>query len=138
MINDNVAGRWIIIVYCDPPQFVYNFVIMHQTAAEPASVDETRQDIKNEASATGIVSTIMEKYTLADPWPAKNEKVPSTPDTADTCQILTDPYRYLHAKPGKDIRSLMIASFNNWLQVPEIALQIITQVVEMLHTSSLL
>ena len=111
---------------------------MHQTAAEPASVDETRQDIKYEASATGIVSTIMEKYTLADPWPAKNEKVRSGPDSADTCQILTDPYRYLHTKPGKDIRSLMIASFNNWLQVPEIALQIITRVVEMLHTSSLL
>jgi len=57
---------------------------MHQTAAEPASADETGQDIKNEPSATGIVSTIMEKYTLADPWPAKNEKVRSAPDSADT------------------------------------------------------
>lgn len=57
---------------------------MHQAAAEQASLDETRQDIKNEASGTGIVSTIMEKYTLADPWPAKNEKVRSAPDSADT------------------------------------------------------
>lgn len=32
----------------------------------------------------------------------------------------------------------MIASFNVWLQVPEVALQIITRVVEMLHTASLL
>jgi geranylgeranyl diphosphate synthase, type III len=32
----------------------------------------------------------------------------------------------------------MIASFNVWLQVPHEALQIITRVVEMLHTSSLL
>ena len=32
----------------------------------------------------------------------------------------------------------MIASFNVWLQVPETALEIITRVVEMLHTSSLL
>jgi geranylgeranyl diphosphate synthase type 3 len=44
----------------------------------------------------------------------------------------------LHAKPGKDIRTQMIASFNRWLQVPEFALEIITHVVEMLHTSSLL
>ena len=32
----------------------------------------------------------------------------------------------------------MIAAFNKWLQVPEDALVIITQVIEMLHTSSLL
>jgi geranylgeranyl diphosphate synthase type 3 len=51
---------------------------------------------------------------------------------------LTDPYRYLRSKPGKDIRTQMIASFNVWLQVPELALDIITHVIEMLHTSSLL
>ena len=32
----------------------------------------------------------------------------------------------------------MIASFNVWLHVPDVALAIITHVVEMLHTSSLL
>ena len=32
----------------------------------------------------------------------------------------------------------MIASFNVWLQVQETALEIITRVVEMIHTSSLL
>lgn len=32
----------------------------------------------------------------------------------------------------------MIAAFNVWLGVPELALEIITRVVEMLHTSSLL
>ena len=49
-----------------------------------------------------------------------------------------DPYRYLYSKPGKDIRTQMIASFNVWLQVPDSALEVITKVVEMLHTSSLL
>ena len=44
----------------------------------------------------------------------------------------------MHSKPGKDIRAQMIASFNVWLQVPEFALEIITRVIEMLHTSSLL
>lgn len=53
-------------------------------------------------------------------------------------QILTEPYRYLRSKPGKDIRTKMITSFNVWLQVPQHALEIITRVVEMLHTSSLL
>jgi hypothetical protein len=32
----------------------------------------------------------------------------------------------------------MINSFNSWLNVPELALNIITRVIEMLHTSSLL
>jgi geranylgeranyl diphosphate synthase type 3 len=52
--------------------------------------------------------------------------------------MVTDPYQYLHAKPGKDIRAQMIASFNVWLQLPARELQVITHVVEMLHTSSLL
>jgi hypothetical protein len=60
---------------------------MHQAAAaESASVEQMEQmeqDIKSEDAAAGIVSTIMDKYTLADPWPAKNEKVRCAPDCAD-------------------------------------------------------
>jgi hypothetical protein len=54
---------------------------MQQSTAEgSASVvvgSETGSDcIKSPAtSRTGIVASIMEKYTLADPWSAKNEKV---------------------------------------------------------------
>ena len=80
----------------------------------------------------------MEKYPLQDSWQEKHEKVPVTWTAELTDKILTDPYRYLHAKPGKDIRTQMIASFNVWLHVPDVALEIITRVVEMLHTSSLL
>ena len=55
---------------------------MQQSTAEgSASVvgggGETGSDcIKSQTtSRTGIVTSIMEKYTLADPWSAKNEKV---------------------------------------------------------------
>jgi len=53
-------------------------------------------------------------------------------------QILVGPYDYLFAQPGKDIRSQLIAAFNEWLQVPAASLEVITKVVGMLHTSSLL
>ena len=80
----------------------------------------------------------MQKYPLQDPWTTKNEKVRAQQEYVNWEQILTDPYKYLHSKPGKDIRTQMIASFNVWLQVPAFALEIITRVIEMLHTSSLL
>jgi len=54
---------------------------MHQPTADSASVGEGRSEtsIKSTAAArqstTELVSTIMDKYILADPWPAKNEKV---------------------------------------------------------------
>ncbi|KAF4628197.1 hypothetical protein G7Y89_g9955 [Cudoniella acicularis] len=53
-------------------------------------------------------------------------------------QILIGPYEYLFAQPGKDIRSQLIAAFNEWLEVPAESLEIITKVVGMLHTASLL
>ncbi|KAJ9601951.1 geranylgeranyl pyrophosphate synthetase [Cladophialophora chaetospira] len=53
-------------------------------------------------------------------------------------KIITGPYDYLFAHPGKDIRSGLIHAFNAWLHVPPKSLEIITKVVGMLHTSSLL
>ncbi|KAI4737795.1 geranylgeranyl diphosphate synthase 1 [Aureobasidium sp. EXF-12298] len=53
-------------------------------------------------------------------------------------RILLAPYDYLDGHPGKDIRSLLIGAFNAWLHVPKPSLDIITQVVGMLHTASLL
>jgi len=52
-------------------------VIMHEaTAVDSGDRDETSEDIKDtKESRTGVVSSIMDKYTLADPWPAKHEKV---------------------------------------------------------------
>ncbi|KAF2734100.1 geranylgeranyl pyrophosphate synthetase [Polyplosphaeria fusca] len=53
-------------------------------------------------------------------------------------RILMGPFDYLYGHPGKDIRSQLIAAFNQWLRVPPERLEVITRVVGMLHTASLL
>jgi geranylgeranyl diphosphate synthase type 3 len=58
--------------------------------------------------------------------------------SAEKENILKGPFDYLESHPGKDIRSSLIAAFNNWLQVPSSSLRTITGVVTMLHTASLL
>lgn len=49
-----------------------------------------------------------------------------------------EPFRYLDANPGKEIRSRLMDAFNVWLQVPDDALQQVTHIVRRLHTASLL
>jgi geranylgeranyl diphosphate synthase type 3 len=90
--------------------------------------------------AQTIVSSILTRPPEDLPWSPAQEKVPICPcgDARTDRQMVTDPYLYLHAKPGKDIRTQMISSFNVWLQLPTRELQVITRVVGMLHTSSLL
>ena len=87
----------------------------------------------NSALGTTGVSPDPSKYSKTDlafhgrsTWSAENEK------------ILMGPYDYLFAHPGKDIRSQLIAAFNNWLDVSPSSLDIITKVIGMLHTASLL
>lgn len=53
-------------------------------------------------------------------------------------QALLEPFTHINAVPGKDIRGLMLAAFNKWLEVPADKLDTITRVVGMLHTASLL
>ncbi|CAG8471036.1 8482_t:CDS:2 [Racocetra fulgida] len=50
-------------------------------------------------------------------------------------EVLLEPYNYLIANPGKDIRGKLIDAFDHWLQVPKDKLSTITTVVEMLHTA---
>ncbi|KZT72460.1 terpenoid synthase [Daedalea quercina L-15889] len=51
---------------------------------------------------------------------------------------LLEPFTHIGSVQGKDIRGLMLAAFNTWLQVPADKLCTITKVVGMLHTASLL
>jgi len=51
---------------------------------------------------------------------------------------LLEPFAYITASPGKEIRNRMIEAFNQWLQVPPAKLAIIAKVVSMLHSASLL
>jgi geranylgeranyl diphosphate synthase type 3 len=52
--------------------------------------------------------------------------------------VLLEPYTYLAAHPGKEIRSRLIDAFNAWLGLDEGKLDVVRKVVGMLHTSSLL
>ena len=53
-------------------------------------------------------------------------------------QIVRGPLDYLLKSPGKDIRRKFIHAFNEWLRIPEEKLNIITEIVGLLHTASLL
>ncbi|KAI3333541.1 isoprenoid synthase domain-containing protein [Ustulina deusta] len=53
-------------------------------------------------------------------------------------ETVMGPFNYLFSHPGKDIRAQLVSAFNVWLGVPEDTLDIISNVVAMLHTSSLL
>ncbi|KAI5292619.1 exosome nuclease subunit [Ascosphaera acerosa] len=77
------------------------------------------------STSTMMLTNIPQSSPLAS-WSDHKEK------------ILRGPYDYLVQQPGKDIRRQFIEAFNGWLRVPDASLQIITQVVVMLHTASLL
>lgn len=53
-------------------------------------------------------------------------------------KVVSGPYDYLMAQPGKDFRSQVINAFNQWLRVPAEKLAIINAVIGTLHTASLL
>ncbi|EUC26637.1 hypothetical protein COCCADRAFT_113784 [Bipolaris zeicola 26-R-13] len=58
--------------------------------------------------------------------------------SSDKENILMEPFHYLEALPGKELRSQFMHAFNTWLQVPGQSLSVIMRVVGMLHTASLL
>ncbi|KAF8621242.1 hypothetical protein AX15_007952 [Amanita polypyramis BW_CC] len=51
---------------------------------------------------------------------------------------LLEPFSYISSHPGKDIRRKLIGAFNTWLNVPADKLRVIADVVNMLHTASLM
>ncbi|WFD34900.1 hypothetical protein MCUN1_001745 [Malassezia cuniculi] len=58
--------------------------------------------------------------------------------SADKEAAVIEPFRYLDANPGKEIRTRLIDAFNSWLCVSPEALQRTTDIVRRLHTASLL
>jgi len=58
--------------------------------------------------------------------------------SAEKEKVLVGPFEYLYAHPGKDFRKQLISAFNEWLEVPAESVEVITNVVGMLHTASLL
>ncbi|BGP12566.1 hypothetical protein JCM10213_004848 [Rhodosporidiobolus nylandii] len=67
------------------------------------------------------------------------DKVQDTPSwSAAQEQVLVEPYAYLASIPGKEVRSALIAAFNQWIGCDDDALEVVKKVVGMLHTASLL
>ncbi|RAQ69423.1 hypothetical protein COH20_006547 [Aspergillus flavus] len=56
----------------------------------------------------------------------------------DKEKIIRGPVDYLLKCPGKDIRRKLMQAFNEWLKIPEDRLNIIAEIVGLLHTASLL
>ncbi|KIM58514.1 hypothetical protein SCLCIDRAFT_128053 [Scleroderma citrinum Foug A] len=64
-------------------------------------------------------------------------KEPSSwPDSSE--RVILEPYTYTTSKRGKEIRTLLIEAFNEWLAVPRDQLDLISRVVRMLHSASLM
>ena len=52
--------------------------------------------------------------------------------------VLLEPFHYYGKLPGKGIRPRMIASFNQWLQVPDSIISRISEITQKLHNASLM
>lgn len=70
--------------------------------------------------------TMLSHLSSQPAWPSDKENA------------ILEPYTYLDANPGKEVRTKLIEAFNVWLQVPARKLDAICNVVRMLHTASLL
>jgi len=82
----------------------------------------------SEPSSTPMAAymNMMERLSDPLPWTKSDE------------QAVLEPFSYITANPGKEIRGRMIAAFDQWLNVPSEKLRKITQIVSMLHSASLL
>ncbi|CAG9769208.1 unnamed protein product [Ceutorhynchus assimilis] len=73
---------------------------------------------------------------------ARQENSPKIPHskTNDEKQDekLLEPFNYILQVPGKNIRAKLSCAFNLWLQISEEKLAIVTDIVQILHSSSLL
>ncbi|KAI9041957.1 FPP/GGPP synthase family protein [Aspergillus affinis] len=70
----------------------------------------------------------------------REEKAKETPEeiTARYEKIIRGPLDYLLSIPGKDVRGRLISAFNEWLHIPTEKLDIVKEIIELLHTASLL
>jgi hypothetical protein len=100
------------------------------------------------ASSTGnlhLYDDFLSKLKGSPSWPDDKEAVRWNEtlaiekyETNYRQQTILEPFTYISASPGKDMRSQLIDAFNIWLRVPLESLDIIKQVVAELHNASLL
>ncbi|CAK9803775.1 Terpene synthase [Anthophora plagiata] len=53
-------------------------------------------------------------------------------------EILLEPFSYILQVPGKQIRAKLAHAFNYWLKIPQDKLRAVGDIIQLLHTSSLL
>lgn len=58
--------------------------------------------------------------------------------TTEQEKIIEEPYLYICKQSGKELRTLLINTFNIFYQIPQTQLDKITRIIEVLHNSSLL
>jgi len=68
----------------------------------------------------------LQRLSVSSPWQPESESA------------LLEPFTYLTATSGKEIRRKMIQGFNTWLNVPHETVVVISRVVSMLHSASLM
>ncbi|KAL8815830.1 MAG: hypothetical protein Q9223_005078 [Gallowayella weberi] len=115
--GDNGHGSSSIL---PPEEMAYPSPVSDQSMKESADRLPMDQDF-------GLESGVMEKQREPGAsWTEKDER------------IITRPFEYLMAKPGKSFRRQLLLALNVWTDVDESSLGIINRVVEMLHNASLL
>ncbi|KAL2827214.1 isoprenoid synthase domain-containing protein [Aspergillus cavernicola] len=62
----------------------------------------------------------------------------TAPFVAAPSHVLEAPYEYINALQSKNMRNKFIDTLNSWLRVPSDSLQIVKNIVQMLHNSSLM
>ncbi|KAF5340919.1 hypothetical protein D9758_012161 [Tetrapyrgos nigripes] len=73
-----------------------------------------------------LYDDMLERLSADVPWTPENEVA------------ILEPYTFLTCNPGKDMRGRLIEAFNLWLNVPKAELEVITRIVNMLHSASLM
>jgi geranylgeranyl diphosphate synthase, type III len=114
-----------------------------QPVLKPVAEGDWISQRKYSVTNTNSINPTIQKPTGSPPDPSKYHKCDmaftgKSSWSSQNDQILMGPYEYLIAQPGKNIRSQLIAAFNEWLEVPVESLEVIKNVVGMLHTASLL
>ncbi|OQE24183.1 hypothetical protein PENFLA_c010G06962 [Penicillium flavigenum] len=82
----------------------------------------------------GLLKTLIGRYFV--PYAGDFPAYIGSKSIADG--IVSAPLEYLLAIPGKDIRGKLISAFNEWLHLPDDKLAIVKEVIDRLHTASLL
>ncbi|OJJ05786.1 hypothetical protein ASPVEDRAFT_55591 [Aspergillus versicolor CBS 583.65] len=102
--------------------------ILQSRPPTPSQLHVGKDDLVNETAYPDPkrFQTIDLDFTARGTWVQAKEKA------------VLGPYDYIASRPGKQFRTMLLEAFNVWLDVPCASMEVINNVIRMLHTSSLL